>query len=63
MNVETPWQLPETRLAARIDLSGLPAVDWAPSEAGQVMLLSGYDADDATLRGRVVYPAAFDGLE
>jgi putative acetyltransferase len=37
--------------------------DWAPSEAGQVLRLSGYDSNDASLRGLVVYPAAFDGLE
>ena len=37
--------------------------DWAPSEAGQVMRLQGYDPDDPSLRGLVVYPAAFDGLE
>ena len=37
--------------------------DWAPPEAAQVMLLSSYDPDDETLRGRVVYPPAFDGLD
>lgn len=31
--------------------------DWAPAEAAQVMLLSKYDR---SLRGRVVYPPAFD---
>lgn len=37
--------------------------DWAPPEAAQVMRLLAFDADDPTLRGTVVYPAAFDGLE
>jgi len=37
--------------------------DWAPAEAAQVRLLSSYDADDASLRGHVVYPAGFDGLD
>ena len=41
----------------------LPLPDWAPSAAGQVMLLSSYDAADTTLRGTVAYPAAFDGLD
>ena len=36
--------------------------DWAPPEAAQVKLLGSYDPDDPTLRGEVVYPAAFDGL-
>ncbi len=36
---------------------------WAPPEAAQVRLLDAFDPDDATLRGQVVYPAAFDGLE
>ncbi len=36
--------------------------DWAPSEAAQVMLLGSHDPDDPTLRGKVVYPAAFDGV-
>lgn len=40
----------------------LPLPGWAPSEAGQVALLAGYDPTDATLRGEVVYQAAFDGL-
>jgi putative acetyltransferase len=38
----------------------LPA--WAPPEAAQVFALSSYDGQDPTLRGRVVYPPAFDGL-
>jgi putative acetyltransferase len=37
--------------------------DWAPAEAAQVMRLSAYDPDDPSLRGEVVYPAAFDGLD
>jgi putative acetyltransferase len=36
--------------------------DWAPPEAGQVMFLTAYDPADPTLRGQVIYPAAFDGL-
>ena len=41
----------------------LPLPDWAPVAAAQVMLLGAYDATDDTLRGTVVYPAAFDGLD
>jgi putative acetyltransferase len=41
----------------------LPLPDWAPAEAAQVLLLRSYDPDDSALRGRVVYPAAFDGVE
>ena len=37
--------------------------DWAPPEAAQVLRLGGYDASDPTLRGAVVYPAAFDGVD
>lgn len=37
--------------------------DWAPPEAAQVKLLSAHDPNDASLRGEVVYPAAFDGVE
>ena len=37
--------------------------DWAPPEAAQVMPLSAYDRSDPTLRGTVVYPPAFDGVE
>lgn len=37
--------------------------DWAPSEAGQVLRLSNYDAEGLSLSGLVVYPAAFDGVE
>ncbi|BAN00966.1 GNAT family N-acetyltransferase [Ilumatobacter coccineus] len=36
--------------------------DWAPPEAEQVDLLSSFDPDDATLRGKVIYPPAFDGV-
>ena len=34
--------------------------DWAPPDAGQAMPLSAYDP---SLRGTVVYPPPFDGLE
>lgn len=37
--------------------------DWAPPEAAQVMRLMAFDRNDPTLRGTVVYPAAFDDLE
>ena len=37
--------------------------DWAPPEAAQVIRLTAFDPDDPTLRGTVVYPPAFDGLE
>ena len=37
--------------------------DWAPPEAAQVIRLASFDPDDTTLRGTVVYPIAFDGLE
>jgi putative acetyltransferase len=37
--------------------------DWAPPEAAQVVRLTSFDPDDPTLRGKVVHPAAFDGLE
>ncbi len=41
--------------------------DWAPPEAGQVVLLSGYhqldDSQKGELRGDVVYPEAFDDLD
>jgi putative acetyltransferase len=36
--------------------------DWAPPEAAQVKRLRSFDPNDATLRGKVVYPPAFDGL-
>jgi putative acetyltransferase len=39
----------------------LPA--WAPPEAAQVIRLTAFDPDDAALRGKVVYPPAFDGLD
>lgn len=41
----------------------LPLPDWAPPEAAQIRPLSRFDADDPRLRGQVVYPPAFDGLE
>lgn len=41
----------------------LPLPDWAPREAAQVYLLSAYDPADPELRGDVIYPPAFDGLE
>jgi len=37
--------------------------DWAASESAQAMLLSAYDASDPSLKGMVVLPAAFDGLD
>ena len=36
--------------------------EWAPPEAAQIKRLASYDPSDSTLRGTVVYPAAFDGL-
>jgi putative acetyltransferase len=36
---------------------------WAPREAAQVKRLRSFDPDDPTLRGKVIYPTAFDGLE
>lgn len=48
--------------AARYGIE-MPLPDWAPPEAAQVMRLSTYDPADSTLRGTVVYPAAFDGVE
>ncbi len=41
----------------------LPLPDWAPIEAAQVLLLATFQPSDRTLRGRVEYPAAFDGLD
>ncbi len=41
----------------------LPLPDWAPSEAGQVLSLCAHDGLDPTLRGKVVYPVAFDGVD
>jgi putative acetyltransferase len=41
----------------------VPLPDWAPREAGQVLLLTAYDPDDPTLRGDVVYPPAFDDID
>jgi putative acetyltransferase len=37
----------------------LPLPSWAPPEAAQVLRLT---HDDPTIRGRVVYPPAFDGV-
>jgi putative acetyltransferase len=37
--------------------------DWAPPEAAQVLRLASFDPNDPTLRGTVVYPAAFHDLE
>jgi putative acetyltransferase len=37
----------------------IPIPDWAPPEAGQVLRLRTYDP---TLRGRVIYPPAFDSV-
>ena len=36
--------------------------DWAPAGAAQVKRLAAFDPDDASLRGRVIYPPAFDEL-
>lgn len=36
--------------------------EWAPPEAAQVRRLRSFDPNDATLRGKVIYPKAFDGL-
>lgn len=38
----------------------IPLPDWAPSEAGQLLRLTEFDP---TVRGEVLYPAAFDDLE
>ena len=47
------------------ELSGITIdlPDWAPPEAAQVLRLEAYDPTDPTLRGAVVYPPAFDGVE
>ena len=37
--------------------------DWSIPEAAQVMLLDAYDATDLSLKGSVVLPPAFDGLD
>ena len=37
--------------------------DWAAPESAQVALLAAYDAYDAGLKGMVIEPAAFDGLD
>ena len=41
----------------------IPVPDWAPPEAAQVFRLTSFDPADPTLRGTVIYPAAFDDLE
>ncbi len=41
----------------------MPLPEWAPAAAAQVVRLRTYRADDPTLRGDVVYPPAFDGVE
>ncbi len=47
--------------AARYGIA-LPLPDWAPPEAAQVIRLSAFEPDDRSLRGTVVYPAAFTSL-
>jgi tetratricopeptide (TPR) repeat protein len=37
LTVQSPWRLPETRLAARIDLSDLPRVSWSDSLSNKVV--------------------------
>ena len=37
--------------------------DWAAPESAQVILLKAYDATDASLKGMVVLPPTFDGLD
>jgi putative acetyltransferase len=37
----------------------LPIPSWAPPEASQIMRLSAYDP---SMRGKVVYPPAFDDV-
>jgi putative acetyltransferase len=37
--------------------------EWAAPQSAQVILLTAYDAADASLKGMVVEPAAFDGLD
>jgi putative acetyltransferase len=50
-------------VAAAAHVLTLPLPDWAPAAAAQVMLLTAYDPTDDSLRGTVVYPPAFDGLD
>ena len=38
-------------------------LDWAAPESAQVILFDAYDATDASLKGTVVLPAAFEGLD
>ena len=44
--------------AAPLDIH-IPLPGWAPREAAQVIRLTGYDR---SIRGQVIYPAAFDAL-
>lgn len=37
--------------------------DWAAPESGQVILFRCYDASDRSLKGMVIEPKAFDGLD
>ena len=41
----------------------MPLPDWAPAEAAQLVRLSTFDDDLPRPAGRVIYPAAFDGLD
>ena len=41
----------------------LPLPGWAPLEAAQVLPLTSFDPGDPTMRGTVIYPPAFEGLE
>lgn len=41
----------------------MPLPDWAPPEAAQLLRLPGFEDADLHGGGRVVYPAAFDGVE
>lgn len=49
---------PAERYGIGMDLPG-----WAPPEAAQVRTLRAFDREDPTLRGRVIFPSAFDGLD
>ncbi len=40
----------------------LPLPTWAPTEAAQLLRLSGFDRNDASMVGRVTYPPPFDDL-
>ena len=41
----------------------LPLPDWAPPQAAQVLPLTGFDPRDPTMKGTVIYPPPFDGLD